>query len=208
MLSQLISSLISNTISGIVTTFKGVKAVRFYFIAVLTFLLIVGYMYKESIDMAAQVAFFNQVKFRECRDVIGLQEAFDKILKKDTVVDKYALYLYQPVNNSFYKKIVVTNSTNIMKSPALQGIYLKDQPTLNQELRLHDYYLIDERESITHEDLKYIAQLSPQPCLFYALKVDNKIVGEIAIRFKSTPSIPQIEDVLKDISPLLYNYVL
>lgn len=208
MLTQLLGSLINSIVTGVATTFRGVRAFRFYFIACLIFLGTIGYMYKDALNMAAQVAFFNQVKFRECRDVIGLQDAFDKIVKKDTIVDRYGLYLYQPINNAFYKKIVVTNSINVMKSPALQGMYLKDQPTLNQELHTHDYYFIDEREALSHEDLKYIAELSPKPSLFYALKVDNKIIGEIGIRFKSTPTIPQIEQVLKDLSPLLYNYVL
>jgi hypothetical protein len=207
MLIQFLTSLFNSIINTIVTAFQW-SHFKFYFIAVLLFLFSVGFVYRDIVTMGIQNIVFNQIRFRECRDLIGLQDKCEAMVKKSKIVQSYAIYLYQPINNAFYKKIILTNSKDIMKSPALQGIYLKDQPTINRELTQHDFYLVDPVEVSKHTDLQYLIDINPNPCLFYSLKVDNKVIGEVMIRFDHKPTILEIEDVMKDISPLLYNYIL
>ena|ERR1041385_731361 len=206
------TSIINAIVGAITSTFTNaalhIRSIKFYFVAVLIFLLALGVVYKDSITMGVQSALFSQVKFRECRDLLGLERQFETILKADTNIDRYGVYLYQPINHSVYKKLILTNSEIAMRNPNLQGIYLKDQPTLNNELLLHDYYIVDNEELRKHADAQSMFDVSSQTRLFYALKVNGVIMGEIVVRFKHTPTPLDIDKALREISPLLFNYII
>jgi hypothetical protein len=208
MLSQFISALFNTIFARIANTFNGWSHVKFYFITGLIFFFSLAFIYRDSITMSVQTVIYNQIQFRECRDVIGLQKAFDGIIAKDTIIQSYGVYLYQPINNAFYKRVVLTNSENVMRSPSLQGIYLRDQPTLTAELKQNDYYIVDQKEAVRHPDLQYMIDISTDVRMFYALKLDGKLIGEIGVRFKHPPSTTELEQVLKDLSPLLYEYIV
>lgn len=208
MLSQFLNALMSSIVNRIVSAFHSWSHIKFYFIGTLIFLLSLGFIYREVVTMTIQNVVFNEIRFRECRDLLGLQKAFDNILVKDTILTKYVVYLYQPINNSFYKKAILTNDEIIMSSPSLQGIYLKDQPTLNKELNTHDYYMVAVLEAARHPDLQFMIDISMDTRLFYALKVNGKVIGEISVRYKHPPSVLEVEQTLRELSPLLYNYIL
>lgn len=208
MLTQLIQAITSGITNGVISLVQNWSGSKFYFIALLVFLLSLGIVFREPITILVQGTIFNEIQFRECRDIVGLKKSFDTILIKDTTVSKYVVYLYQPTNKSLYKRAVLTNDEVIVTSPSLQGMYLKDQPTLNKELVDHSYYIIDRLEAAKHPDLQYIIDISADSRLFYALKVNGKIVGEIVIQFKCPPTAIETEKILKDLGPLLYNFIL
>lgn len=208
MLAQLLMSFYNALTARAVNAIHGWNHAKFYFIATLIFLFSIGFVYREVVTTTINDVVFNQIKFRDCRDILGMQKEFDSISKRNPIIYSYAVFLYQPINNAFYKKVVLTNSENIMRSPALQGQYLKDQPTINKELAEHDYYIIDKKEALTHDDLRFLLDISDDTRLVYGLKINSKVVGEIGIRFKHAPSTLELEDVMKDLSPLLYNYIL
>ena len=158
--------------------------------------------------MLAQDLISEQIKFRECRDVIGLNKYMSEIVSKDQVVSTYSIYLYQPINNAIYKKLVISDESIIMSSPSLQGIYLKTQPTINRELIEHSYYLADYNEFISHDDTRFWSSFSNNTRLIYGLKIENKVIGEVWIRFNKDPTPLELERVLKEISPVMYSYIL
>lgn len=208
MLAQLITAIGTGIGNGMTNLIQNWNGNKFYFISLLVFLLGIGIVFREPITILVQGTIFNEIQFRECRDLIGLKKGFDTILTKDTIVSKYVVYLYQPTEKSTYKRAVLTNSEVIMNAPSLQGMYLKDQPTINRELTEHSYYITNKEEALKHPDLQYLIDISDHYRLFYALKYNGKILGEIAVRFKQPPTIVQIETVLKDLSPLLRNYII
>lgn len=208
MLSQFLNAVMSSVINRVVTTFHAWSHIKFYFIGTLILIFSLGLVYRDVVTMTIQNVIFDQIRFRECRDLLGLQKAFDNIISKDTLVTKYVVYLYQPINNSFYKRAILTNDEIIMSSPSLQGIYLKNQPTLNKELSEHDYYLMAVLDAAKHQDLQFMIDISMDTRLFYALKVNGKVIGEICVRYKHPPSALEVEQSLRELSPLLYNYIL
>jgi hypothetical protein len=208
MLSQFIGSLLSSITNSIVSAFHSWSRVRFYFLTILIFLFAIGFLYKDLVATTVQTMVFNEIKFRECRDIVGLTGYMTSTSKKDTIIEAYTIYLYQPVNNSIYKRLVISNDPVVMKSPMLQGIYLNTQPTVNTELIEHDYYLANYDEFMRHPDTQFWSDFSKHTRLAYALKLNGKVIGEIWIRFKADPTPIQLENTLKDISPILYNYIL
>lgn len=208
MLTQFLTSLLNGLADKIVQAFSSWTHIKFYFIACLIFLFSIGLVYRETITMTIQTAVFNEIRFRECRDIMGLSLYMDKVCKRDIIIEAYSIYLYQPINNSTYKKLILSNDLIVMRSPALQGVYLSTQPTINQELTQHDYYLADYREFMSHKDTEFWADFSNHTRLCYRLKLDDKLIGEVWIRFKSPPSPLELEKTLKEISPLMYNYII
>jgi hypothetical protein len=208
MFSQLLSTFISGLITRITTTFNGWSHIKFYFISFLIFIFALGVLYKDTVMMVTQDLIANQIRFRECRDIIGLTDYMNNVVTRDTTVASYTIYLYQPVNNSIYKKLIISSDKLIMRSPLLQGIYLKTQPTINKELLDHDYYLADYNEFMKHPDTQFWNNFSSDTRIIYALKLDSKVIGEIWIRFDVAPTPLQLEKVLKEISPIMYNYII
>jgi len=208
MFTQIINSIINGTITKLITTYHNWSHLKFYFVVSLIFLLLLGFLYKDTVVMLASDLISNQIQFRECRDIEGLSKYMNETVKKDKIINSYTVYLYQPINSSIYKKLVVSDDTIIMHSPVLQGIYLRTQPTINKELELHSYYLANRDEFMSHEDTKYWSMNGADTRLGYALKIDSKVIGEVWIDFKVNPTPLELERVLKEVSPALYTYIL
>lgn len=192
--------------NNVVEAIKDLKGFKFYFVVLLIFLFATTYTVKDSLTLYVKT--HTDIKFRECRDVGGLTTAMTDIMKHDTIVDSYSVYLYEPINNSIYKRVIVTNNVNVLHSPALQGIYLNTQPTVNRELEEHDYYLANYTEIAKHPDTQYWLNFGTATRLAYALKVNGKLVGEIWFKFRRDPTPIELDHLLRAATPLLYNYIL
>lgn len=199
-------SFLNYLFDNVVEAIKDLKGFKFYFVVILVFLFATTYMCKDAITL--YVKSHTDIQFRECRDAAGLSKALDIVIKEDTVTTSYIVYLYEPINNSIYKRMVVTDNLNVLHSPALQGIYLNTQPTLSKELQDHDYYLADNIEIAKHPDTQYWLSFGNETILVYALKANGKVIGEIWFKFKRSPTPLELEKVLRKTTPLLYNYIL
>lgn len=191
---------------NVVEAIKDLKGFKFYFVVILIFLFASTYAIREPLTL--YIKSHTDLQFRECRDISGLNKAMEDIMKKDTVVDSYTVYLYEPINNSIYKREIASNDGNVLHSPTLQGIYLSTQPTTNRELDEHDYWLITPTEMAKHPDTQWFLSFGFQTNLAYTLRNNGKVIGEVWFKFKRDPTPIELDNVLHHAAPLLYNYIL
>lgn len=207
MLGQILIAFINSIVSIIVTGFRKIHGAKFYFISILIALLTLSVIYKDTIEISVKGRLFSATDFREARNPYALQTAMDELVKKDTNVMSYGVFLYEPKNQSFYKKLILTNSEIAKNSPALQSAYLKDQPSINAALDVNGYYLIDDIE-LAKPDLKVLKDLGVVSALYYRLTSNGIPVGEITLRFKEKPTAHELDTLLKTLSPYLYTYII
>lgn len=207
MIGQLIVAFATACFNRIVNTFKLLGNAKFYFTAFLIALVSISLIFKDTIEVGVKGKLFSSADFREARNPYALQSALDEVVKKDTNILYYDVFLYEPKNKSFYKKLIVTNSEVVKNSPALQVRYLKDQPSINAGLDVGGYYLIDDIE-LRKPDLKLLKDLGVVSALYYRLSSNGTSVGEIVLRFKEKPSAQELDNLLKKLSPFLYTYII
>jgi len=191
-----------------VSTFRSLGSLKFYFVAFLIALCILGVTFRDTIDLTVKGKLFSATDFRECRDPYKLQIDMDTIAKSNPNIDKYVVFLYEPKNQSFYKKLILTNSEIARNSPSLQMRYLKDQPSINAALDANGYYLVDQIDMQTKTDLKVLKDLGVVSVLYYRLSADGVPCGEIGIQFFQRPTPQELEKLLKQLSPILYKDVI
>ena len=207
MLSQIMIAFINSIVATIVAGFKKIQGAKFYFISILIALITHAVIYKDAIEISVKGRLFSATDFREARNPYALQTAMDDLAKKDTNIVSYSVFLYEPKNQSFYKKLVLTNSDVDKNSPSLQMRYLKDQPSINAALDANGYYLIDDIE-LRKPDLRILKDLGVVSALYYRLTSDGTAVGEINLRFKQKPTALELDTLLKTLSPYLYTYII
>ena len=189
----------------LIKALKDLTGFRFYFIVVLIFLLVVGNMYKDTISVAVKDVTFSRVEFRECRDLKGLEVSLLKIKERFPIIDNFTVYIYQPKDRSYYKKVILTDDDKVKSSLTLQGSYIEDQTTINEALKTKDYLLLD--DSGDNPDIKFMRELGFEHLLIYRLHQRNNI-GEIHLALRRKPTPQELTDVLKAISPLMYLYII
>lgn len=208
MLGQLLTAFFSAVINRVVSTFKMLGGAKFYVSAFFITVVALSLIFKDTIEVSVKGKLFSATDFREARNPYALQTAMEDIVKQDTNIRYYEVFLYEPKQNSFYKKLVITNSEVAKNSPALQMRYLRDQPTINAALGANGYFLIDEVDIQTKKDLKILKDLGVTDALYYRLTSDGVSVGEIALRFKHRPTALELDSLLKQLSPFLYTYII
>lgn len=194
-------------INEILKTLKEITGWRFYFITILLFFTALGYGFKDSLDVLIRNYMFQNMEFREPKNKDGLEKAIIGTLLRHPEIIKYGVYLYQPKEASYYKKLILTNSVVAKSSPALQGIYLKDQPSINKVFVDKEYYIVTSKE-MEKPDLVYLKHLNNTWVLFYKLSSNGKPIGEIVLSFYSEPLPAELDLVLKELSPLIYMYII
>lgn len=208
MFGQLLTAFFSAVINRVVTTFKLLGNAKIYVIGLFITIISLSLIFKSTIEITIKGKLFSATDFRECRNPYALQTAMDNIAKQDTNITSYSVFLYEPKNQSFYKKLIITNNDVARESPSLQMRYLKDQPTINTSLDANGYFLIDPIDLSTHPDLKLLKDLGVTDVLYYRLSSNNVAVGEIELRFKHRPSPQELDTLLKTVSPFLYTYII
>lgn len=191
----------------LIITLKDVTGPRFYFVTVLIFIASLGYIFQEPITVVIKSKTFKAIEFREAKNLSGLKTGIDKILLVHPNIMDYGVYLYQPREEAFYKKLVLSNNEVANTSSHMQGIYLKDQPSLNEAFKKTDYVLFDQLD-LQKPDLVYLAKINTSYVLFYKLQINDEIIGEICIRFKQKPTLEEMGVLLPELSPLIYLYIV
>ena len=189
----------------IIKALKDLAGARFYFIVTLIFLLVVGNMYKDTISVAVKDVTFSRVEFRECRDLKGLEVALQEISKKDTLINSFTVYIYQPKERSYYKKVLITNDDIVKSTQSLQGSYLEDQPTINTAFETKPYLLIN--DMLDSPDTKFMKELGFEHLLVYKLHYKTTI-GEIYLNLNHSPNQEELQRLVKVLSPLMYIYII
>lgn len=189
----------------IIQALKNLKSSRFYFVVVLIFFLLLGNIYKDPVTVAIKEISLSQVEFRECRDLRGLEITLNELNKKYRFIDSYGVYLYQPTDKSYYKKIILTNSDIIKSTVFLQGSYIIDQPSINEKLKNNDYFVIQEGSSDT--DTKFMKEMNIDYLFVYKLH-RKEVIGEIVLLMNRKPNPIEMEALVKDISPILYRHII
>lgn len=191
---------------NLVQIIKDLRGFKFYFVTLLLFILIATYTIRDSLTLYVKT--HTSIEFRECRDIPGVTTAMAAIEKRNPLIKGYSIYLFQPKNNAIYKRLVLTDDPIVKGATSMQGIYLRDEPTVNIHLEQDSYYLITRDEALKHIDTQEIADLNLTPVLFYALKSNNAVIGEINLRLDHSPTPQELDKILKELSPILYNYVV
>lgn len=207
MLTQILISIVNGITGRIVSTYQNFSDFKFYFVVFMISLLALGYIYKDTIDLTLRNHAYSITEFRECRNISGLEKDLTGLVVSNPNVLRYNVYIYEPKNQSFYKKLVLTNSDLAKNSPSLQSIYLKDQATVNEVFKTNPYYLVD-RIDMQKPDLKYLADCNINCMLFYKLVVNGISVGEINLEFRTKPTPAELEDTVRKLSPLMYLYII
>lgn len=187
---------------------KDITGPRFYFITSLIFLLLVGFIFQGAITTLVKSSLYTELEYREFRNVLGLDAALQSLTSKDSNVLEYGVYIYQPKNGSFYKLLTAGNSAIARNSPAVSRMYLKDQPYINEQFKTNDFFIADELDIKTKTDFEYSKQIGAKSVLFFKLKIRGTTIGEIVVRFKTKPSVIEVEKLIHDLSPLTYLYVI
>ncbi len=185
---------------------KSLSSFRFYFVLLLAFFLLLANIYKDPITVAVKETTFAAAKFRECRDLKGLEVALNDINAKNKFIDSYTVYIYQPQIKPYYKKMLITNSDIVKKITTLQGSLIQDQPTFNDLLLKQDYFIL-QQDSPTH-DTRFMKELNIDYLLVYKIADKNITIGEIVLILNEKPTPTQLDKLIKEISPLVYEYVL
>lgn len=191
--------------ASIIQALKDLTGARFYFIAVLAFLLIVGSLFKDTIDIAIKDVSFSKVEFRDTRDMKGLEVALGRIKQADSVIKSFTVYIYQPKERSYYKKLLITDDEIVKSTVALQGSYLEDQPTINTVFETKKYLMID--ETVHNADIAFMKDLGFDNVLVYKLE-SKTTIGEIHLNFYRRPTQEELNKILKQLAPLVYVYVI
>jgi len=189
----------------LVKALKDLAGARFYFIVTLIFLLIVGNMYKDTISVAVKDVSFSRVEFRECRDLKGLEVALQQIQKTDTLIKSFSVYIYQPKERSYYKKVILTNDDIVKSTTSLQGSYLEDQATINEAFLTKNYLLID--NTIEGTDTQFMTELGIDHLLVYKLQYKT-VIGEIHLNLTHSPTQGELSHLVKTLSPLVHIYII
>lgn len=192
--------------AAIIDSLKNLTGGRFYFIVTLIFLLTLGNIYKDTITIAVKEVTFTRVEFRECRDLKGLEVALNIFVNNNSkIVSDYTVYIYQPKDKSYYKKVLLTTDDIVKSTTTLQGYYLEDQPTINTEFKDKSYILFNGLGN--NEDMSFMNDLGYTHLLIYKLHYKTTI-GEIYLKLKHEPNAQELETLIKGLSPLTYVYII
>lgn len=183
---------------------KEIQGFRFYFIVLLTFLLTLTFLFKDEISVRVKDMDFKRVEFREVRDLKGLEVNLETIMDT-TMMRSYTVYIYQPKDRSYYKRVVLTNSDLVKSLSKLQSGYLQDQEQINNALGKQTYVFLDKETPLP--ETQHLHDLGEPYILVYKLGSGPDKVGEIVISFMKKPSEDYLLQLKAKLAPLTYMYI-
>lgn len=190
-------------IAEIIQAFKNIRGPRFYFLTTLLFLSLLVYTFQDALVTKVKDITFEQVEFREIRDLKGLEVALERLYDPE-IYNSYTVYIYQPKQKSFYKRMILTNSDLVKAVSKLQGSYIEDQPTINEHFKLNNYIILDHEHP--KPDTQYLHDIGFQ--YLFICKLQNYVtIGEIHVSFIKKPTEDQIIKLNRQLAPLLHMYV-
>ncbi len=190
----------------IIKALKELTGTRFFIVMILLTIGFFVYLFRDEMASAVQNTFTEKrIEFREVRDLRGLEMALNMIKTKYSVKN-YAVYIYQPKEYAYYKKMILTDSDIIKSVTGLQGSYLDEQAYVNGILEENEYILLNEDE--ISDETAYYHSLGFNSLMIRRLKFNDAIIGEIYIIFDVRPSAELVQQISKELAPLNYVYVL
>lgn len=189
--------------SKLIEQLKDVTGFRFYFLVTAALLLILTFIFKDEISIRVKNADFKRVEFKEVRDLKGLEVNLSTI--KDSTMSDYIVYIYQPKQKSYYKRVLTTSSDLVKSIMRLQGSYIEDQITINNAFKDSNYILLS-KDKLT-PDTEYLHELGMNYILVYRLGGSIQPIGEIHMVFILKPTQEKIDETIKKLAPLIHMYI-
>jgi len=191
----------------IIKALKELGKAQFFIILTLLVIGFFVYLFQEPIMKMLEKSFAEEqrIEFREVRDLHGLEVELDSI-KTKYALDGYAVYIYQPKDFAYYKKILLTDYDLIKSVTSLQGVYLDEQLYINDQLSEQDYVLIDEED--INNDTEFFRAVGFKSLMIKRLMFNGKIIGEVYIIFAEKPKLETVQEIAKLLAPLNYKYVI
>lgn len=191
----------------IIKALKELGRAQFFLIL---FLLTAGfliYMFQEPLVDFTKKVFQEEkrIEFREIRNLKGLEVALDS-MKSEYAIEGYAVYIYQPKEFAYYKKMILTDYDLIKSVMSLQGIYLDEQLYLNEALLNNEYVLLNEEE--INDETAFYHAVGFKSLMVKRLMFNGKIIGEVYLIFYERPDSETVKEISKNITQLNYKYVL
>jgi len=191
----------------ILKTLKDFAGFRFYFIIIIIVIGFGLFYFENEIKANLNKEEEIQIRFREVRNLKGLEISLDLIQEKYDFIEGYGVYIYQPIEKSFYKKIIITNSDLIKSISSLQGIYLDTQSSLNDLLLKNDAVILDVKSLPLNNDL-FFYQVGISNLLIKRLTENGVLIGEIHFILNRDIEEREMRLLLNDVIPLKYIYIL
>ena len=162
--------------------------------------------YKDVINEQIKNLRVNRLEFFECRDLKSLESSLNKLYASNESVKSYTVYIYQPKDKAIYKTCLLTNDEMIKSSPKIYGVYLKNQPKLNEYLD-KNIYIIENANNPNRVEIP-LSELDYKFALVYRLTAGDKNIGEIMIGFKKYPEVVELDNILKELNKMTYTFII
>lgn len=182
------NSQFTNQIASIIDSLKNLTGLRFYVLVALLFVASLAWLFKDAIVVSIQNYTNQNIEFREVRNLGGLEKEMVEVIRfsesqLDIICSGYAVYIYQPKEHYYQKRLVITNSDVIKTIVRLQSIYLDEQPNINNALKNSEYIFLSRDRASTFTESQHLYDVFSPHILIYSIRDNNKVVGEIHLAF-------------------------
>jgi hypothetical protein len=183
----------------LLTAIKDLTGARFYFLTTLIFVAFLAMTFKDQIKQFD----FNPKELRKCSNEKGLLQKLIDIRQQHRLTTGYALFLYQPKEESYYKKLVSTDNAYLKSNEYFQAIPLNTQKYLNYLMIEREYVLLSTDDTNCKD---YITEYGSDYVLVYNIYV-KETIGEVIFTFDVKPTQDEINALVKDLRNVKY-YVI
>lgn len=190
----------------ILRVLKELSGLRFYLVLGMFLVGFLIFLFRDELSSKIQSYSVNEVEFREVRNLKGLENSLNAIQIIHPIVNSYVVYIYQPKEKSFYKKMILTNSDIVKSITRLQGSYIDEQKYLNDALEDVSYVVISEDDYIN--EMQELHFMGIKHVLIKKFVDTQNTIGEVHLFLNSKPNKEEVDLLLKDLSPLNYMYIL
>ena len=190
----------------IIKNLKELSSFKFFIILVIITIGFIAYLFRDELGTTLREISVKDIEFVQLKNFIGLEDNLDKLIQKYLFSEGYIVYLYQPKEKSFYKEMIITNSDLVKTTSSLQGFYLDEQKELNEKLLNSEYVILDQSSVINREN--YLHELGINYLLVRRIRTTEGIIGEIQIILNKQPSDNELNQLKKDLTQIIYQYVL
>lgn len=207
----------TNQLASVIDSLKNLTGFRFYVLVILLFLASLAWLFKDAIVVNIQNYTKQNIEFREVRNLGGLEKGMLGVIQNsESNLDTckgYAVYIYQPKEHSYQKRLVITDSDIIKTIVRLQSVYLDEQPDINNALRHSDYIFLS-KDRIDNPQLntttQHLYDVFAPYILIYALRDvgTNDVIGEIHLAFDKELKTESITDLVSDLRRVAWLYIL
>lgn len=162
-------------------------------------------MFRDTITVNIKDVTTKEVEFREVRNFGGVENSLNSLFNSEEHLG-YAIYIYQPQEKSFQKRLLLTNINLIKNIGKLQSMYIEEQATINKGLKLYDHILLSKDEP--SPDTQYLHDIGMNYILVQRIRDTKGMVGEIHFVFESLPDQKTIEKLTTELRKTIFLNVI